>query len=277
MDIKKVLDIVHQADPEVYEKVSPRRDILKTFGSKVAIAAVPLALGSMFRKAYGKSTDVLSEVLLYALKLEYLEAGFYRKAGENLDKLPSEIHNSISKLAADEQAHVNFLKNLLISMMGYAPDSPAFDFTGGEGSGSGPFADVFSNYETFLAVAQIFEDTGVRAYKGQLTRVNYNDDAINNLLSVHSVEARHAAHIRYMRKLAGHSMDIKPWITADRSEIKSNFVQRPYNGEDVRSQLNVQITNINGFTITGEQASEAFDEPLREDAVEIIITPFIAK
>ena len=39
---------------------------------------------------------------------------------------------------------------------------PQFDFTAG-----GRFGDVFSNFNTFLALSQAFEDTGVRAYKGQ--------------------------------------------------------------------------------------------------------------
>ncbi len=50
---------------------------------------------------------------------------------------------------------------------------PDFDFSGGAGSGTGPYADAFSNYDLFLTVAQAFEDTGVRAYKGQAGKMPY--------------------------------------------------------------------------------------------------------
>ena len=80
MNIKNILQEIEQTDPEVYEKLSGRRHILKSFGSKVAVAALPLAIGSLFKKAYGKTTDTLISSLNFALELEYFEYNFYHTA-----------------------------------------------------------------------------------------------------------------------------------------------------------------------------------------------------
>ena len=73
----------------------------------------------------------------------------------------------ITTIRDHELAHVNFLKSAISAAGGTPIGQPVFDFTGGNGSGNGPFAGAFADYELFLAVAQVLEDTGVRAYKGQ--------------------------------------------------------------------------------------------------------------
>ena len=73
MDLKNILQEIEKADPEVYEKLSDRRGILKSFGSKVAVAALPFALGSLFKKVYGKNTDTVVAALNFARELEYFE------------------------------------------------------------------------------------------------------------------------------------------------------------------------------------------------------------
>lgn len=80
-----------------------------------------------------------------------------------------------------------------------------FDFTGGNGSGTGPFARATQEVDFLLLSAQAFEDTGVRAYKGQAGRFliagsGNADVALESALRIHSVEARHAAKIRRVRR-----------------------------------------------------------------------------
>ncbi|MGI9113912.1 MAG: ferritin-like domain-containing protein, partial [Chthoniobacterales bacterium] len=65
----------------------------------------------------------------------------------------------------------------------------------------------FSNYRTFLELAQTFEDTGVAAYKGQATNLITSSKLLTAALRIHSVEARHAAEIRRLR-------GEKPWTGA---------------------------------------------------------------
>ena len=65
------------------------------------------------------------------------------------------------------------------------------DFTAG-----GKYADVFSNFKTFLALSQTFEDLGVAAYKGQAGNLKGNGAILTAALQIHSVEARHAAEVR---------------------------------------------------------------------------------
>ncbi len=57
--------------------------------------------------------------------------------------------------------------------------------------------------------------------------------------------------------------------------INSTEVQASYNGEELTVQAGIQITNINGFPIRAEEASESFDEPLTKAQVLAIVDPFI--
>ena len=56
MDFRNILQEIEKTDPEVYERLNGRRHVLKSFSSKVALAALPFAIGSMFKKAYGRTT-----------------------------------------------------------------------------------------------------------------------------------------------------------------------------------------------------------------------------
>ncbi len=277
MNIRHIFNEIEKVDPEVYERMDTRRNTMKQFSGiagKLALAAVPLALGSMFKKAYGQGGGPgIFEILNYALTLEYLEAKFY-ETGLSSAGLPIPAgapRGAIQTIADHERAHVNFLKAGITAAGGTPVTEPTFDFTAG-----GAFANVFSNYATFLAVAQTFEDTGVRAYKGQANQPSLmsNNDLLEAALNIHSVEARHASHIRQMRK-ANNFGDVKPWITGKETGIGA-AVQASYNGEENTNQAGVEIVNINNFDISATAATEAFDEPLTMQQVLAIVDPFIS-
>ncbi|HEX7906152.1 MAG TPA: ferritin-like domain-containing protein [Chitinophagaceae bacterium] len=285
MNVKHILTEIEKADPEVYDRLDTRRSAMKEFAGiagKLALAAVPIALGGMFKKAYGQTSTALVAILNYALTLEYLEAKFYQLGIASPGLIPAGAPaTAIQTIGAHETAHVNFLKSAITSLGGTPRTEPVFDFTAGNGTQTGPFVGVFSNYVLFLAVAQTFEDTGVRAYKGQAAdpALMANNDVLTAALNIHSVEARHASHIRQMRKANGGlvpvGVNVKPWITLKQSGIDSTAVQASYNGEEITNQAGVEIVNINGQTITAEDASEAFDEPLTMAQVLAIVDPFI--
>ena len=67
-----------------------------------------------------------------------------------------------------------------------ATHGPLFDFRG-----------ATEDDETFLRTAVAFEDLGTAAYKQQLTRIT-TPAYISAAASIHTVEARHAAWIRYI-------------------------------------------------------------------------------
>ncbi len=287
MNFSNIMAEIEKTDPEVYEKLDTRRNVMKGFANlsgKLALAAVPLALSSMFNKAYGGPTDAISDVLNYALTLEYLEAEFYANivASPVYGTIPAAAQGALSKIAQDEAKHVLFLKTVLGSS---AVPKPTFDFTGGNGTGTGPFAGYLGSYAVQLAMAQVFEDTGVRAYKGQAAVLIPNNDVLTAALNIHSVEARHASHIRQMRRALGAAgavpagVDLKPWITLKQSGIDNPFaaaVQPSYDGEEITAQAGVELTTVGGMTFTAAAASAAFDEPLTMAQVLAIVDPFIA-
>lgn len=285
MNLQNVIHEIEKIDPEFGERTDTRRGAMKQFAGtagKLALAAIPFALGSMFQKAYGQRRDInaVVDVLNYALTLEYLEAKFYTLGVASAGLIPAgAATTAITTIRDHEVAHVNFLKTAITSLGGTPVSEPTFDFTAGNGSGAGPFTGVFSNYALFLAVAQTFEDTGVRAYKGAAGDLISNNDVLTAALNIHSVEARHASHIRQMRRTNGGlvpaGINVKPWITLNLSGIDSPAVQASYNGEEVTTQAGVEIVNINGQIISASAASESFDEPLTMTQVLAIVDPFI--
>lgn len=217
MNILSLISEIEKVDPEVYGRLDSRRRVfqhLSGIGGKLAAAAVPFALGSLFNKAYAGTTGTTAtvvEVLQYALILEHLEANFYN-AGLGTTAAPNTaITGSLSPnnlkalrtIQTDENNHVTFLRTTITSL-GSTPVAPAvsdFDYTGAQGgSRAALFANVLSNAGTLLAVAQALEDTGVRAYKGGATDLMANKTVLEAALNIHSVEARHASRLRTMRR-----------------------------------------------------------------------------
>lgn len=275
MNLLNILEDIEKVDPEFQDRISPRRAAIKNiagFGTKAALSALPFAFSGLFKRAYGQTqpTDVTS-ILNFALTLEYLEAEFYKMgvAAYSTALAGTPAIAALTLIRDDENHHVTFLQSQLGNM---AVAKPTFDFTA-NGAFPNPFAT--GNYDVFLALAQAFEDTGVRAYKGQAPFLLGNKGVLTAALNIHSVEARHASHIRQMRKARG--ANLKPWITGnDRGGIPAG-AQGVYKGEEETSQAGIQIAGIqsSGVTISAAAASEAFDEPLSYSDVFGIASLFI--
>lgn len=276
MNLFNIFNEIEKTDPEVYERLDDRRAAIKQFtgfAGKVAAVSVPLMFSSMLKKAYGQTGGTnadIAGVLNFALTLEYLESEFYKHAVATSGLIPSADLAGITSIRDHEVAHVAFLRTA-IQQLGGTPVS--FTYSNFDYTAHGAYPTVFSNYDTFLAVSQAFEDTGVRAYKGQAGNLISNKTILTAALQIHSVEARHASHIRKLRKDRGAS--VKPWITGnDAGGVPG--VTAVYAGEENTTQAGVQITGINGMSISANAASEAFDEPLTKDQVLAIATPFLA-
>ena len=194
MNLYNVINEIEKVDPEVYDRLDGRRDALERFtgfAGKVAAVSLPLMMGSMFRKAYGQTTTDIIGVLNFALTLEFLESEFYKKGVAAPGLIPAADLAGITTIRDHENAHVTALKQTITALGGTPVSYTAtnFDYSGGNSSAmNGPYANVFTNYDTFLAVSQAFEDTGVRAYKGQAANLISNNEVLTAALQIHSVE-----------------------------------------------------------------------------------------
>jgi hypothetical protein len=142
-------------------------------GSSALLGLNPAIAGAATAKS-----DVA--ILNYALTLEYLEAAFYTEA-EAMGALDAELALFARVVGAHERAHVKALKAALGRK---AVKKPTFNFRG-----------TTEDAARFAATAQVLEDTGVAAYKGQAPRLKSNA-LLAAALSIHAVEARHASWIR---------------------------------------------------------------------------------
>ncbi|MGH7656753.1 MAG: ferritin-like domain-containing protein, partial [Gemmatimonadales bacterium] len=112
------------------------------------------------------------------------------------------------------------------------------------------------------ALAQGFEDTGVRAYKGQLGNLISFKPYLVAGARIHSVEARHASEIRRLRGQKG-------WITFNNTDVSA--LAAVYAGEENQIQLGVDVSASEGAAA----GTEAFDEPLTKEEVLAIAGLFI--
>lgn len=236
-------------------------------GQKAAIASIPLGAAAMASAktetvyASGPGTTfktVLTDALQLALVLEYLEDEYYSMGLSASGLIPNADRPVFMQISKHESAHVNFLKSTLTSL-GVTPGTkPTFDFTA-----SGNFSP-FTDYNQFLILAQAFEDTGVRAYKGQAGNVMSNKVVLQAALQIHSVEARHASQVRRMRANKG-------WIELANGGNMPAATNPVYAGEDNINQAGYNTSNAFGAAA----GSAAFDEILTGNDANTIASLFI--
>ena len=162
---------------EMLERVS-RAGFLKA-AAGVAVAAVAVGRPQDARAATSK-TDVA--ILNYALTLEYLQDAFYTET-ERKGALSGPAARLTRVVGAVERAHVKALRDLLGQD---AVARPFFDFQG-----------VTESPDQFVRTAVAFEDLGTAAYKGQAHLIE-SPSVLAAAAGIHTVEARHAAWIRYI-------------------------------------------------------------------------------
>lgn len=261
-------------DPEIIHTVASHHEEIANGGSAnskviaaLALGSVPIAFAALARDAYGQTPTDVIDVLQFALKLEYLESEFYNRGVGSAGLIPASDLAIFQTIQKHENDHVAALQTF-ITQRGATPGAkPNFDFTA-KGNVPG-FNFSVGQYATFQVLAQAFEDTGVRAYKGQAARLMNDKPALNAALSIHAVEARHASEIRRLRGKKG-------WISGNSRDDLPAFTQPIYNGEDNTTQAGLDITALGSGNGGINGVTEAFDEPLTKDQVTAIVTPFFA-
>lgn len=223
-----------------------RREALLRMGgvAMLTLGAVPFAIGGSARRAaaQGALTPEMIDALNAMILADYVTEILYEIGLGTSGLIPSGDVAVFQQLHKQESAHVVTMNNAL---SGNSQPKPGLDFTAG-----GAYPDVFSNYATYLSLAQAFEDLSVRLYKGQLGALVTNGLVLTTVLQIHSVEGRHAAMVRRLRGQ-------KPWIEGASSDL-SGFAA-VYAGED---------DSAHGM-------SAAFDEPLSADAARNVLDPFL--
>jgi len=269
MNIYELLNI-YDVKPKTLSTFTSRRDAfvkLANFGKKTALAAIPFSLAAgLGNKAMANTANAAMspiDVLNFALTLEYLEAEYYTKGLASSGLIPGGKDRAIFEIIERHEVdHVRLLISVIQSLGGTPVAKPKFDFT--VGGAFNPFGD----YQQFLALAQAFEDTGVRAYKGQAANLMKEKGLLTAALQIHSVEARHASEVRRLRGLKG-------WITQDeRGAGMPEATQAVYNGEDNLIQGGVDVRTVTSVGADG--ITESFDEPLTANEVLTIAGLFIA-
>ena len=224
-----------------------RRDFFKHALGAAALGAAgasALALSSAAEAQTVTYSD--ADVLNFALNLEYLEAQFYSYAatgaglpaamlgaspgavtgGRKVNFTDPIVARYAAEIAADEVAHVNFLRTTL---GGAAVAQPALNIDGGAGGAftaaaraakvvdaNGAF-DPYSSDENFLLGAFIFEDVGVTAYKGASPLIT-NKTYLEAAAGILAVEAYHAATVRtalYAKGIAAPSLITNAGLISD--------------------------------------------------------------
>ena len=178
-----------RADP------SSRKRFLRGLGGGAAAATFAVALAACGKKkvagnqiggagvgtaAYGQGD---AGIVNFALSLEYLEADFYRLAIAS-GQLKGRALEHAKRFGAEEQAHVTTLSGTVKNLGGTPAPRPKPSFT-------------LDSPNAVLATMNQLELVGAAAYLGQLDRIK-SKQVLAAALSIHTVEARHAAAISTM-------------------------------------------------------------------------------
>ncbi len=150
-------------------------------------------------------------IVNYALTLEYLEADFYAEAVKTGFFNGKQL-SLIKQIGEHEREHVSALTMAVKQLGGKPAAKPATKF---------PLDDAM----TIVKTAQAVENLGAAAYLGQAAKIK-NKDILAAALSIHSVEARHAAALNTLlgKDITPDGAFAKPASMAEVLPIAKQFI-----------------------------------------------------
>jgi hypothetical protein len=149
------------------------------------------------------------DVLNYALTLEHLEHAFYR---DGLEEFTAEdftaagysanVYDYFGMIRDHEQEHVDTITKVITDLGGEPVAEAEYDFG-------------YSDLAGFVGVAQVLENTGVSAYQGAAQFLIDEDELLTAALTIHGVEARHAAYLNGLQGESPFPDAVNPTLTPD--------------------------------------------------------------
>lgn len=182
---------------ELISDAGSRKRFLRMCGGGAAAAALSAVIaacggeerttGNQFGGA-GVGTQQYGQgdagIVAYALFLERLESAFYAEAIKS-GQLTGRALELFKRFGAEEAAHLKSLSDTLKQLGGREPEVPKFTFT-------------MENQPGIVTTAAQLETVGAGAYLGQVRRIK-SKQVLAAALSIHTVEARHAAALALLR------------------------------------------------------------------------------
>ncbi len=180
---------------ELAEDAGSRKRFLKMMGGAGAAGAFAIFLAacgddddnSASSGSMEKSTNADSgtggdlAIVQYALTLEHLETDFYNAVLDSGVVKNKQLGKTARLIRDAEQAHVDTLTGV-VKDLGGKPQRPKTNFD----------AVLEGGEMKVLETAAVVENLGAAAYLGQAARIK-SKDILAAALSIHSIEARHAA------------------------------------------------------------------------------------
>ncbi len=185
-----------ETTPQISSR-SSRRNFFTTGAMTLGIGASAVTITgrpAMAQTVPAPVTDI--DILNFALTLEHLEAAFYNQGltrfaasdftGASFvplvgNLIGAKVFDNFKAIRDHENVHVDALKATIRSLGGVPVDACQYNFG-------------YTNFDGFVAVATVLENTGVMAYAGALGMIQ--SPAVRTAgATIATVEARHAAYL----------------------------------------------------------------------------------
>jgi hypothetical protein len=149
------------------------------------------------------------DVLNYALTLEHLEHAFYRDGLQEFAAADfmaagysTNVYDYFGLIRDHELAHVETITQVITDLGGEPVAEAEYDFG-------------YTDLAGFIGVAQVLENTGVSAYQGAAQYLIEEDELLTAALTIHGVEARHAAYLNGLQGESPFPEAVNPTLTPD--------------------------------------------------------------